>query len=369
MRTYSQLTDLHRALRKSRVLSVYVDGTERDPANRHVWRARVTQSLDDLREWLRGSGHAERSEFEQCVALLGSRLRHFAGSLRAPGWVAFITADGVSEATPLPVPVRTHAVWSTGISMSPYVRALKEARPVVVVLTDSASARLYRYHFGQLALVESMHAHAEVAEPSHMGNAARPGFHSGTRGTTGSDQAQRSRLQATDRMLRDAAVRAATLADGDSWILVGGNPEVSRRLMSKLPAATLGRAKQVESFDIHSSDAEIIREARAGASMLRDAADMARIREIADGVTDTGLGTLGAERTRCALERKRVRALYFTHRFLDEHPAETEDAVRAAADQGAMAEEVSGSAAAELDRHGGMAASLRYRVPSEAVIS
>jgi hypothetical protein len=369
MRTYPQLIELHRALKYTRVLSVYVDGTERDPANRHVWRARVTHDLDDLRKWLEGSSHAERTEFEKCAVLLGTRLRHFAGNLRAPGWVAFITAHGASEATPLPVPVRTQTVWSTGISMGPYVRALKEARPVVILLTDSASARLYRYHFGQLSLVESLHAHAEVREPTHMGDAPRQGFHSGTRGMTGSDQAQRSRLQGTDRMLRDAAKRAAAMANGDSWIVVGGIPEMSRRAMSMLPAETLGRTTHEESFDIHSSEAEIVGEARAAVSRLRDAADMARIREIADGVMDTGLGTLGPERTRHALDQKRVRALYFTHRFLDEHPAETEDAVRAAAEQGAIAEEVSGSAAAELDRHGGMAASLRYRIPSEAAAS
>lgn len=366
MRTFTQLADLHRALKDSRVLTVYLDGTERDPAKRYVWRTRLAQSLDSLREWLTGSSHAERTAFERCVAKLDTRLHHFAGNLRAPGWAAFITAEGISEATPLPVPTPTQAVWTTGISMAPYIRALKEARPVVILLVDSASARLYRYHFGQLSLVESLHAHAHVPEPSHMGDAPVRGFHSGTRGVTGSDQAQRSRLHATSSMLSDAARRAAALANSDGWIVVGGNPEVSRRAMSKLPAVTLGRARYAEPIDVDASNPEIIREARAAASALRDSADMARIREIADQLMETGLGTLGPAQTRRALEQKRVSVLYFTHRSLEEHAAETEDAVRGAIDQGATVEEVSGSAAAELDRHGGMAAGLRYRVATAA---
>lgn len=369
MRTYTQLAELHRALKNSRVLSVYLDGTEQDPAKRDVWRARLAHCLDDLREWLEGSAHAERKEFERCVAQLDTRLHHFPGGLRAPGWVAFITAEGIQEATPLPVPMPTQAVWSTGMSIAPYIRALKEARPAVILLTDSARARLYRYHFGQLTLTETFHAHAEVPEPAHMGDAPRPGFHAGTRGSTGSDQAQRRHLHGTNRMLAETAKRAVALAGNDGWIIVGGIPEVSRHAMSKLPAGALGRARYEESFDIHATDAEVVRVARAAISALRDAADMSQVREIADSRMETGLGTLGPADTRRALEQMRVRALYFTHRFLEEHAAEAEDAVRAALEQGATVEEVSGSAAAELDRHGGMAAGLRYRLASEAAAS
>jgi hypothetical protein len=42
--------------------------------------------------------------------------------------------------------------------------------------------------------------------------------------------------------------------------------------------------------------------------------------------------------------------------------AEAEELVRAAIDQGAMVEHVSGEAAERLDAHGGVAARLRYRV-------
>jgi hypothetical protein len=67
-----------------------------------------------------------------------------------------------------------------------------------------------------------------------------------------------------------------------------------------------------------------------------------------------------------ALDQRRVRDLYITHRYLETHAAEAEGAVRSAIDQAASVEEVSGVAAAQLDAHGGMAARLRYRLASEA---
>jgi hypothetical protein len=56
-----------------------------------------------------------------------------------------------------------------------------------------------------------------------------------------------------------------------------------------------------------------------------------------------------------------VRDLYVTHRFLEDHAAEAERAIRAALDQDASVEEVSGQAAERLNEHGGMAVGLRFR--------
>jgi len=65
--------------------------------------------------------------------------------------------------------------------------------------------------------------------------------------------------------------------------------------------------------------------------------------------------------TRRALDQRSIRDLYVTRHYLDEQAAEAEDAVRSALDQDASVEEVSGSAAEQLDRLGGVAAGLRFR--------
>jgi len=369
MLNFSRLIVLERSLRGVHVLSVYLDGTAKDPANQRAWRVQLDHSLDDLRTWLDGSPHAEREGFEQCVGLLDHELEAFPGNVGAPGWAAFITPDRVHEASPLPVPMPTQTVWSTGMSVAPYMRALKEIRPVAVVLVDSKKADVHRYYRGKLERIETLHAYHTVMQPGHMGDAPRPGFHAGTRGDTGHDQAQRSLLAGTNRMLADAAECAMGIAGTEGWIVTGGIPKIGRQLAERLSPHARGRVLNVESLDIHASEADLAEAARAAASTLRNAMDASHIAEITDRDEATGLGALGPSATRETLDQRRVRELYVTHRYLQDHAAFAEDAVRSAIDQGALVEEVSGAAADQLDAHGGMAARLRYRVKSNSGIT
>jgi hypothetical protein len=362
----SQLVALERSLRAKRVLSVYLDGTADDPAKQRTWRVELDHRLDGLRSWLAGSPRAEREELDQCIRLLDQELAAATGNVGAPGWAAFVTADRVHEASLLPVAMPTQAAWSTGASVAPYFRALKELRPVVLVLVDSARAEVRRYQLGKLERVESIHAHHVVMPPSHMGDAPRAGFHMGTRGTSGRDDAQRSLLAGTNRMVAQAAEAATRVAGADGWMVTGGIPQVSRRLADELAGVAPGRVLNVASLDIHASDSQLREAARTAASTLRDAMDAARIAEIIDAGHATGLGAVGPAATRETLDQARVRELYLTHRYLESHAAEAEAAVRSAIDQAATVEEVSGSAATHLDAHGGMAARLRYPLQSEA---
>jgi len=362
LRSLAQLIELERSLRGVRVLSVYLDGTVTDLAKQRTWRLHLAHCLDDLRKWIAGSSHAEREEFEHCVRLLDEQLLGFTQNIGAPGWAGFITADGVREASLIPVPMPTQAVWSTGMNVAPYMRALKETRPVAIALVDSARADVYRYCLGELEPVESIRAHHTVMQPSHMGNAPRPGFHRGTSGSAGRDQAQRSLLEGTNRMLAEAVEVLLRVVGRDGWIVTGGIPQVSGHLVERLSARAAGRVTGVESLDIHSSAAEVAEAARAAASTLRNAADAAQVAEIADRGEANDLGALGPAATRQALDESRVRELYVTHRFLTDHGADATNAVRDAIDQGATVEEVSGGAAEQLDAHGGMAARFRYRI-------
>ena len=367
MLTYPELVRLERSLRDERVLSVYLHGASEDPAARLVWRTDLDRSVRDLRRWLAGSAHDERTAFERCLTALETLLTPFAAGLPSPGWAAFITGGTIRDAERLPVPMPTLAVWSTGMCVAPYIRALKVTRPVIVAVVDSRVARVYRYRIGVLDHLETIHAHATIDAPARMGDAPRSGFHPGVHGDTARDAVQRARAAGTDRMLREAEVIVAKHAALDEGIVIGGASRVAGRFRRALAKSVSDRVLQLESLHADATEAEIAVAVSAGASALRDAADLRHVAEIIGGDGEHDATSLGPAATRRALERRTVRELYITPRFLEDNMAEAEEAVREALDQGAAVEQLSRDAAAALDEHGGLGARLRYRVPEVAI--
>jgi release factor family 10 len=369
MLTQTELTSLLRSLTGERVLTVYLDGTAVDPAVQRAWRVQLDHSLADLRTWLADSARDDRTAFERCVELLQGQLAGFEPGVGSPGWAAFITPKRVHEAHHLPVPTPTLAVWSTGPCLAPYIRALKEDRPVVVAVVDARQAELYRYRLGTPERVETMHAHHVVQETAHMGTSPRQGYHVGTRGSTGRDAAQRSLLAGRNRMITQSAARILELAGTDGWIVLGGIRRVVASLAPELEARAPGRVLTLPTLDVHASTDDVAHAARTGASTLRSTHDAGRIAAIADLAAAHGLGVTGSLDTKWALEQSAVRELFLTHRFLEDHGADAEDAVRAALEQDATVEEVSGDAAGDLDAAGGIAAALRFRPAPSAMFA
>lgn len=362
MLTHAELVKLERSLADASVLSVYLGGSVEDFAAQRSWRVKLDHSLKDLRTWLADSSRTEREQFEDCAKLLEEQLAPFSRGIDAHGWVAFISRQGVRYAERLPVPMPTLAVWSTGACVAPYIRALKQTRPVVVAVVDRRKATLFSYEQGTLERKNTVHAHATAGPVSHMGDAPRVGFHPGVRGATGRDAAQRVMLKGTRRMLKQVAQDAQSLAGSDGWILTGGVPHASAELARLIADSAPGRVLNLDSLDVHASDAEIAQAAQHGASTLRDNFDLHRIDDIVQSSSAVGAVALGPAETHEALEQGRVRELYLTNSFIEDHAAGAEDAVRRALSQGAIVEEVSRDAATRLDAHGGMAARLRYRL-------
>jgi len=361
MLTREQLVTLHRSFRNERVLSVYVDGSAKDPAKQRAWRVELDNGLNDLQSWVADSSHEEREQLNRCISLLDGAMAGLSAGVGTMGWVAFIAAGRLREVHHLPVPVPTLAIWSTGPCVAPYVRALKETRPVVVAVADARKVKLLYYCVGKLDRVETLRAHHTVDRPSHMGAPPTQGFHAGTHGSAGHDSAQRSLLAGRDRMLAEAVGHIHDLAGPEGWIVLGGIPRVVTRLAHDLSGSFPDRVFLSDGFDVHATGAQIAKAAREGASALRNAADARRLAEISDLAQAGSVGTIGPTTTWRALENSCVHELYLTHRFLEEHRADAEDVVRAALDQDALVEEVSGEAALQLDEQGGIAAHLRYR--------
>ena len=362
MLTHDELLSLSHLLRNDQVLSIYIDGTNRDPAQRHAWRVQLNQSLDAARQSLAGTSHDTRTAFDDCVALLENELATLAdsGSVRAPGFIAFITRTRVHLAERVAATMPTAAIWGTGPYLTPYVRALKQSRPVVIVVADARASRIYQYRSGVLLRNDTIHTHAVTPEPSHMGAPPSPGYHGGTRGATGEAGEQRAHLAATERMLAEAAGKAVTLAGHDGWIVVGGVARTATQLTRRIAQTASERVQECESLDVHSTDAEIAAAAQTHASLLRDAYDSHQVADVIAAVEAGAAGTLGAEATRYALEQACVRELYFTEHYVRDNGWAAEEMVRAAMAQNAKVEEVVRDVATHLDAYGGIAARLRY---------
>jgi hypothetical protein len=359
MLNHAELTTLEQALRDRLVLSIYINGEVADVAARAQWRTALRNQLDALEASLAEATHAEREDFAATRELALKTVDSYTPGEGAPGWMGFFTPGTVHLAGIVPVPVPTIATWELGAHVGPYIRVLKEARPVIVVVADSSHVRIHRYADRSLSLVASFDREEKVDTPYHMSRPAPQGFSSGTRGRPGADAAQREMRKATDLMLANAAAHIEELAGQDGWVLVGGISVAASALHGRLDQRLATRSSVI-TLDVHASDAAIAESARAHASRLREADDIERVEAVVSATAKGGTGTLGLTNIHRALVNGQVRELYVTSDFVQKHSDEAAVAIRKAFDGGATVEHVSGEAAQRLDAEGGIAARLRF---------
>lgn len=369
MLTRDGLAQLSDSLRDRRVLSIYLDGRVTDPATRLTWRTVLAHSLTALRAASSEQPHSERSELDRSIALLEEQLTPIEGALSAPGFVAFVTSDGVALADALPVAMPNVARWQLGPWISPYLRAQKELRPLILAVLDARMARSYRYALGVLSPLEHFHAHVTVDQPSHMGGPPRSSFHTGTRGAAATDAVDRARQHGTQRMLHELIEHLTTVAASDEWIVVGGMPARAGLVLTMLPAHLRARAVVASGLTPATPASALRRVAREQARRLRQRLDRDIVETTITQADEHGLGTVGEEATRGLLALGGVHTLLLSTHFINDRPDAAEELARAALAGGTGIEIVTPPAADRLDRVGGVAAQLRFVVPPAAAES
>lgn len=363
MVTYSRLHNVERTLRDTRVLSVFLPGGPADPAEQPGQPVHLGDALAALREVHANDSHDEREALENAIGLLEHALTSTHRDVRSPGWVAYVTATDVHLAEPLSVRVPLRVSWEIGIQVAPLLEALGAQRPAIVALVESRMARVYRYADGAVTHLETVRAETHIEPPAHMGAAARQGFHTGTRGRTGTDQAQREHLAGRERMLRALAERMIELAAPEAWLLFGGAPTAAKSAYVTLPEHAAPRAMVLRQLHLRATPHEIAQAAAAGVGLLRDTEDLAAVHRILEQLNAAGHGVIGAEETSAALAEHRLDKLIVSRSFVEQQAPAAEQLMHQAFDQRIHIETVGGPGGDLLDRNAsGIAGRLRYVV-------
>lgn len=365
MMTSQALQDLVRTLRDEAVLSVYVDARVTDPAMRLSWRPALTAAVRAERSRL--TDPAERAAFDRAASFLDDPVPPLTGAWGPAGWVAFTTADGPRYAAALPVRVPTLVTWRDGPVVSPYLRALKQHRPVIVALVDSRSARLYRYALGELTRLQDLPLH--TAEGRGAGSSRSPSLRGTSfpapRSALGTERVRRGRLTAFERLAGLLANRVAALAGDEGWVLIGGTPQWARLAGQAMPSDLAGRTLVSLRLDGDRSEGEIARAAKAAASTLRAERGLAMLGPLLERAGASDRAAAGIPATQRALRAHAVDQLVLSPAFVQAQPGLAEDVVREALTQGAEVEVLSGEAAARLDGSAdGIGARLRFAIDS-----
>lgn len=364
MLSYRDLTHLATDYRERQVLTVYLHTTVENPADRNMWQAELDHALDALRERVKGASHTERTDLEKAIAQLKAWVVTRSSALRIPGVVVIVSPDEVLYAAPTDTVVPNVATWSKGIHLAPLLKSASYGPPSVVLLLDGKNAQLFRYEPPRsVERLEKLTAKEDIDAERHMG-ASTGGFHTGTRGSTASDETDRLRLAARQKLYADAMEKAAAAAGKDGWLVLAGTIRAVAAAKQQVPPALAARMIAVDHVDVHASEFEL---AQATAKVIGERElqrDREMVREILDEHGARGKGVAGLEATRALLDREGVADLVLSEQFVARHPDETDALVRAAINQGGTVREVAGEAAAEVDAQGeGVVARLRYNMP------
>lgn len=363
MLTHDRLVELHRKLADQPVLSIYIDGDQHDPAERNSWRTRLEQGIDQVRTRLNGAADGEREALERALARVRDRLAGFEAFLPDKAFVAFATPDGLQHEETVSVRMPDVARWGRGIVVAPYVRGLKQERPVVVALLDSQRSRVFRYQDGGVAEIGDRVADTFMGDLTDTGTSKRSATSTGQRGETSTDAAQRYLEVAADRMIKDLAREVAEQAGDHGFVVIGGTTEMEQRLRATLPKSLDGRVMVEPSLGVEMRESALRKAVGDAATELTRSWQNELLEHVFDHARASGRATMGLGSTVRALEEMRVDTLLLSRSRVRGDPEEVERLIGLAFAGNAHVEETGGAAGERLDREAeGIAARLRFTV-------
>lgn len=368
MLTRDQLADLYRGLQQEKVLTVYLDGVGKDPARRRVWRRRLAQEMEREEHRIGLTDSHERQAFEAARERVMREVDGFQSFLPGKGFVAFATADDIRHLENLPVQVPNLVRWGTGPRVSPYVRGLKQLRPMVTALVDGRRGRVFLYKEGEVTEVLDLRSDTVVGDLSDVGTRTHSAAHSGSRGQTATDAAQRYLELGKERMLKDVKELVCELAGDDGFVLLGGDQDALSVLRPMMPSTMERRILENSSLRLEMTLPEVKAASAEGASALAKRRQEALLNQVMEQAYSRGNGCLGGQDTVRALDAGAVDILILSRPFVEVNPDYADQCVTKAFEQGAEVRVFGGAPSDRLDEvGGGIGARLRFRpeIPEE----
>jgi stalled ribosome rescue protein Dom34 len=250
--------------------------------------------------------------------------------------------------------------WEDGAHVAPYVRALKQSRPVTAVVADSRRVRIFRYQYDELREEGVIWSDATITDSSSAGSSNRASTRSGARGEPRGDAARRGEEVSTQRMLREALDALSQPVSDGHLIVVAGTSETTAAFVRALPERARERTIDVSGVPVEASPAALKEAIETAASALSLRLQQGLVEEILEATRSAGRACVGREQTERALQAGAVDTLVFSRAFARAQPDLAERFVDRALEQGATVEEIPEAVANELDGEGGVGARLRF---------
>ena len=247
------------------------------------------------------AGSEARESLDRDVARIEAYLAELPPSANGLALFACSGLDGFFEAVLLDAPIQSHRLSiAPEPHLYPLALAIDQHPPHAVVLTDSHSARIYLFALGQTLRSETVESREKVKRIA-------AGGWSQMRYQRHVDELQaeqaREMVAALDKLVRDEGIEHVILA-GDEVLV----PLVRAELGQELAAKVIDTVK----MDARTPEHEIM---RAAADILREhdtKSDAEVVERVVGEYLAGGLGAVGAEAVRAALEQGRVSELYLT---------------------------------------------------------
>jgi len=351
------LAGFSRALEGRMVLSVYIARENEDPGMGSAWMKRLEVRLGELRADVEAMTPSDVAAFDRAAGWVLTSVESFGRVLPHEGWCAYATEDRLWLAEALPFRPPEIVRWRLGAAVAPYVRALKEERPIVLAVLSGLHANVYRYEHGELSAPMELHAEWPPAEAGDVGISKRASRASGVRGATKTDYTKRTQDENVRRHHKQLEDVLLEMAGESDVVMLGGTQKALHAVRKDLEEMFRGRLAELPEVTYDSPREELINHLRAAASRLTEK----RQAELLEACEDPHKGSTGWNETYRALAAGAVDKLLVARGMVEATPDDAERLVRLALAQGAAVEEVGGELASRLaSEDGGVCARLRF---------